>query len=125
MVTSPDAIGPMKKNTQNRKHFFGELKSGKTRILDPGLPEHMNLPESLIFRKSHPLQLAVTSSVLIRLQSSWYLSWIALSETFENRNFHILPRVIRPLRVPNVKRLSPKIQIEPAGRCAPPHPVWK
>ena len=77
--------------------------------------QSQNLTESLIFRKSHCLLPAVTSSLLIRLQSSWYLSWLALSETFENHVYDLLRWDLSPLRVPNAKRLSPKIQVGSAA----------
>ena len=41
------------------------------------------------FREFHQLPPAVSSSLLIRLQSSWYLSWLALSETFEYRKSYV------------------------------------
>ena len=44
------------------------------------LNSHLNLSE---IRKNHQLPPVVSSSILIRLQSFWYLSWLALSETFE------------------------------------------
>ena len=46
------------------------------------LDYHLNLSDSI---KNHQLPPAVSSSLLIRLQSSWYLSWLALPETFKNR----------------------------------------
>ena len=70
--------------------------------------------------KIHQLETVVSSSLLIRLQSSWYLSWLALPETSEYRKSYVRRWDLPPPRRANAKRLSRKIHIDPPGRCTTP-----
>ena len=119
--TAPSELGDRLILVQRLTKFWAnQVFSDRRHWPSQSIWQSQNLTESLISRKSHCLLPGVTSSLLIRLQSSCYLSWL-LSETFENLVYDLLRWDLSPIGVPNAKRLSLKIQVGPAGRCSTPH----
>ena len=65
--------------------------------------------------------MSVTCRLLVRLQSAWYLLCLARAEKLKNGIYAARGYDLPPLPRANVKRNFKKIQVDPPGRCAPPH----